>query len=73
MQESELRKYVARSIDQTWGYPLGRQVFSQFVNGEYICMTDKGINFWEAGKLTLICRHDAETQARYAQLMQRRP
>jgi hypothetical protein len=49
MQESELREYVSGSVDQMWGYPVGDQLFSHFVNGEYVCMTSKGINFWAEG------------------------
>lgn len=71
MNESELRAYVVNSFDQLWKYPAGEQVFSQFTDRTYVCITSKQINFWDdEGKLTR-CAHDAETRARYELLLNR--
>jgi hypothetical protein len=73
MQESDLRAYALESGDANWQYPKGRDIFSHFTNGDYVCLTYKGINFWHEGKLELSIEHDAETQARYESLLQRQP
>ncbi|HEY2495431.1 MAG TPA: hypothetical protein VGK24_00045 [Candidatus Angelobacter sp.] len=71
MQETELRTFVLDGLDPKWGYPMGRDIISRFANGDYVCLTYKGINYWKEGKLELSVPHDAETQARYDALLQR--
>lgn len=73
MQELDLRAYVLESSDGNWQYPAGRDILSNLTNGDYVCLTYKGINFWHEGKLELSIAHDARTQARYESLLQRKP
>jgi len=69
-QPSEIRTYVSNSFEEMWQYPAGEQLFSEFADGGYVCMTSQAINMWRDGKLSSRA-HNAETRARYNSLLQR--
>jgi hypothetical protein len=71
MQELEVRAYVLDYVDAKWQYPAGESVFSRTADGDSVCMTSQAINFWHEGKLSS-CTHNAETQAWYKFLSQRK-
>jgi hypothetical protein len=72
MQEVELRAYATKAADAFWQSPRGSQVFSYLDDrgSSYVCMTNKGINFWDQGNVTSFS-HDPETRARYEDLLKR--
>ena len=70
-EELEIRRYVLGTPDECWRFPTGGQVFSQFGDDGYICLTRFAINFSRDGGLHS-CTHTPETLARYQDLLRRR-
>jgi hypothetical protein len=69
MDDSAVRTYVSSSAETAWGFPIGEQLFSYFVGGDYVCMTSQGINYWRQGSLAITCAHDEPTLDRYNSLL----
>ncbi len=69
MNESEIREFVSTTPDSCW-QPLGHQVISRFSDGQYVCLTSKGINLWLRQGYSGYA-HNPETLVRFNQLLRR--
>jgi hypothetical protein len=69
MNESEIRKFISTASDGCWQL-LGHQVISRFSDGQYVCLTSKGINLWLNEGLSSYA-HDPETLVRFNQILGR--